>query len=95
MTLVHRDVLMKNLIFNFRYCSMTYIVDQLFPPIKLTDEDDCIEYTWFNYWRDPLLEVDLDVSTDSSSPTPDHSNNSMQASVQSKPLATIHEKFST
>lgn len=70
---------------------MTYIVDQLFPPIKLTDEDDCIEYTWFNYWRDPVDDIDLDDSTDSSSPTPDHSNNSMQAAVQSKPLATIHE----
>lgn len=73
---------------------MTYIVDQLFPPIKLTDDDDCIEYTSFNYWRDPVNDMEiLDVSTGSSSspsPTPDNPNASLQ-SIQSKPLATIPE----
>lgn len=70
---------------------MTYIVDQLFPPIKLTDDDDCIEYTSFNYWRDPVSDVDLDISSaSSSSPSPDNPNTSLQA-IQSKPLATIPE----
>lgn len=45
---------------------MAFIVDQLFPPIKNNDEED-IEYTSFNYWRDPVpdihLEVDLHVTT--------------------------------
>ncbi|CRK87769.1 CLUMA_CG001557, isoform A [Clunio marinus] len=73
--------------FQSTYCSMTYIVDQLFPPIKLTDDDDCIEYTSFNYWRDPVCDVDFDVSGSS---TPENSNASLQA-IQSKPLATIPE----
>lgn len=81
--------LINLLVFRFRYCSMTYIVDQLFPPIKLTDDDDCIEYTSFNYWRDPVFDVDLDISG-SSSPTSDNPNTSLQA-IQSKPLATIPE----
>lgn len=69
---------------------MTYIVDQLFPPIKLTDEDDCIEYTSFNYWRDPFFDVDVSDGSTGSSPTPDNPNASLQA-IQSKPLATIPE----
>jgi phosphatidate phosphatase LPIN len=70
---------------------MTYIVDQLFPPIKLTDDDDCIEYTSFNYWRDPVCDVELDVSRGSSaSPTSDSPNSSLN-NIQSKPLATIPE----
>lgn len=66
---------------------MTYIVDQLFPPIKLTDEDDCIEYTSFNYWRDPVCDVDVSDVSNGSTPPPD---TSLQA-IQSKPLATIPE----
>lgn len=72
---------------------MTYIVDQMFPPIKFTDEDDDIEYTNFNYWRDPVSDVELDISGDSS-PTPggEHpKGNSTLKDVQSKPLATIPE----
>ena len=68
---------------------MTHIVDQLFPPKKLTDEDDCIEYTSFNYWRDPVTDVDLDIS-DGASTSLDNSNTSLQA-IQSKPLPTIPE----
>lgn len=67
---------------------MTFIVDQLFPPKKLTDEDDCIEYTSFNYWRDPVTELDLEVSDGSTSH--DNSISSLQV-VQSKPLPTIPE----
>jgi phosphatidate phosphatase LPIN len=71
---------------------MTYIVDQLFPPIIKQDEEDYIEYTSFNYWRDPVNELDLDISAVSPSPTPEAGslNASLQA-VQSKPLPTIHE----
>mgnify|MGYP007092102375 CR=1 FL=1 len=71
---------------------MTYIVDQLFPPIIKQDEDDCIEYTSFNYWRDPVVDVDLDFSSSSSSPLPDNVNTSLQ-NIQSKPLATIPENW--
>ncbi|XP_070493867.1 phosphatidate phosphatase LPIN3 isoform X3 [Chironomus tepperi] len=72
--------------FQSSYCSMTYIVDQLFPPIKFTDDDDDIEYTAFNFWRDPVTDVDdFDVSGNST-PT-----NSSLKDVQSKPLATIPE----
>jgi hypothetical protein len=54
--------------------------------MKLTDEDDDIEYTSFNYWRDPVADVDdLNISGEST-PT----NVSLQA-IQSKPLATIPE----
>ncbi|KAG5671749.1 hypothetical protein PVAND_001929 [Polypedilum vanderplanki] len=72
--------------FQSTYCSMTYIVDQLFPPIKLTDEDDDIEYTSFNFWREPVADIE-EVSTSGES-TP--SNTSLQA-IQSRPLATILE----
>jgi hypothetical protein len=43
------------------------------------DEDDDIEYTAFNFWRDPFTDFD-----DSSSDV------SLQA-IQSKPLAPIPE----
>ena len=67
---------------------MTYIVDQLFPPIKFTDDDDDIEYTAFNFWREPVTDVDdLDISGNST-PT-----NTSLKEIQSKPLATIPENW--
>ena len=39
---------------------MTYIVDQLFPPIK-PDEVAAVEFSHFNYWRDPIPEIDLNL----------------------------------
>lgn len=70
---------------------MTYIVDQLFPPIIKQDEEDYIEYTSFNYWRDPVTEMDLEISAASSpSSSPENGNSSLQA-VQTKPLPTIPE----
>lgn len=43
---------------------MAYIVDQLFPPIQSDEED--IEYSSFNYWRDPVADIpdllDLNIS---------------------------------
>jgi hypothetical protein len=72
---------------------MTFIVDQLFPPIIKQDEDDYIEYTAFNYWRDPVGELDLDLSAFSApSPTPENGNPNTSQPIQlSKPLPTIPE----
>lgn len=67
---------------------MTYIVDQLFPPIKFTDEDDDIEYTAFNFWRDPVTDVDDIDMSGHSTPT-----NTSLKEIQSKPLATIPENW--
>ncbi|KRG04414.1 phosphatidate phosphatase LPIN3 isoform X2 [Drosophila mojavensis] len=41
--------------FQSSYCSMTYIVDQLFPPVKHDEVD--IEFSNFNYWRDPIPDL--------------------------------------
>lgn len=67
---------------------MTYIVDQLYPPINKEDEGE-IEYTSFNYWRDPVSDFELPVES-GSSPIPDAPNTVLQ-NVQSKPLPTIPE----
>lgn len=71
-------------VFNsFSYAKQLAIVDQLFPPVtkNVVDEDDDIEFTSFNYWRDPFTDVIEDSSSDVSS---------LQA-IQSKPLAPIPE----
>lgn len=48
--------------FQSSYCSMAYIVDQLFPPVNGTDATDGpIEFSNVNYWRDPLPEVGEDL----------------------------------
>jgi phosphatidate phosphatase LPIN len=57
---------------------MAFIVDQLFPPIQNNDEDN-IEYSSFNYWRDPVSDIDLDFEASAATALP------------SKPLATIPE----
>lgn len=36
---------------------MTNIVDQLFPPINTIEES--VEFSNFNYWREPVAEMDL------------------------------------
>ncbi|XP_026842791.1 phosphatidate phosphatase LPIN3 isoform X5 [Drosophila persimilis] len=41
--------------FQSSYCSMTYIVDQLFPPVKL--DEAATEFSNFNYWRDPIPDL--------------------------------------
>ncbi|XP_041447804.1 phosphatidate phosphatase LPIN2 isoform X3 [Drosophila obscura] len=41
--------------FQSSYCSMTYIVDQLFPPVKLDEANT--EFSNFNYWRDPIPDL--------------------------------------
>lgn len=68
---------------------MTYIVDQLFPPVMFEDLEENIEYTSFNYWREPVSDVDLDLTGSNGSPTPESSGQVTQ--VTSKPLATIPE----
>ena len=62
------------------------IVDQLFPPIPVklvNDEEDDIEYTSFNFWRETFNDVDY--LTDS------NVTNISLHTIQSKPLATIPE----
>lgn len=46
---------------------MTYIVDLLFPPIKVDEEEeDCFDsfnFNSFNYWRDPISNIiDMEIS---------------------------------
>lgn len=85
---------------------MTYIVDQLFPPIK-PDEAAAFEFSNFNYWRDPIPEIDLfledsanttagTATNSSSSSTLNNSavsdnNSTLNAASHSKTLTTIPE----
>uniref|UniRef100_A0A1A9WP08 phosphatidate phosphatase n=1 Tax=Glossina brevipalpis TaxID=37001 RepID=A0A1A9WP08_9MUSC len=85
-----------------RYCSMTFIVDQLFPPIK-PDEVAAIEFSHFNYWRDPIPELELDLcesvstvgggsSVNAINATPTTTNETtIVNATHSKTLATIPE----
>ncbi|XP_020806140.1 phosphatidate phosphatase LPIN2 isoform X4 [Drosophila serrata] len=43
--------------FQSSYCSMTNIVDQLFPPVK--HDEASAEFSNFNYWRDPIPDLDI------------------------------------
>ncbi|KFB36666.1 AGAP007636-PA-like protein [Anopheles sinensis] len=61
---------------------MAYIVDQLYPPIKHIEEEDN-EYTSFNYWREPVPEIDFDGCDISGS----SSNGSASGSVPSEKLS--------
>lgn len=45
-----------NKTFQSSYRSMAYIVDQLFPPVN--DREESVEFSNFNYWRDPIEELD-------------------------------------
>lgn len=38
---------------------MSYIVDQMFPP---PPEDTAEDFSNFNYWRDPIQDIELDPS---------------------------------
>lgn len=44
----------------FRYSSMTYIVDQLFPPNN-SQEETFNEFSNVNYWRDPISSISDDT----------------------------------
>lgn len=37
---------------------MAYIVDQLFPPVN--DREESVEFSSFNFWRDPVLNINCD-----------------------------------
>ncbi|KAJ6642275.1 Phosphatidate phosphatase LPIN2 [Pseudolycoriella hygida] len=52
-----------------QYCNMTYIVDQLFPPIN--DIEESVEFSNFNYWREPVQElgIEFDLLNSTSTPT--------------------------
>lgn len=69
---------------------MTYIVDQLFPPINTIEES--VEFSNFNYWREPVAEMDLidelDLSVLSNGGGGSHTNT---PTANSKQLPTIPE----
>lgn len=55
-----------NKTFQSTYHNMAYIVDQLFPPVN--DREESVEFSSFNYWREPVLDVgDCDQLLDASS----------------------------
>lgn len=43
---------------------MAYIVDQLFPPVN--DKEESVEFSNFNFWREPVLEIDFEHLLDKS-----------------------------
>lgn len=47
-----------NKTFQSSYRGMTYIVDQLFPPIN--DKEESVEFSNFNFWREPVLDIECD-----------------------------------
>lgn len=47
---------------------MTYIVDQLFPPINDTEES--VEFSNFNYWREPVQDLGIELELPNSAPLP-------------------------
>lgn len=57
---------------------MAYIVDQLFPPLQ--NDEEAIEFSTFNYWREPVLDVselDLNLSDSTSGRTTPTLNKSL------------------
>ncbi len=44
---------------------MTYIVDQLFPPIN--DIEESVEFSNFNYWREPVQDFAIELDLPSTS----------------------------
>lgn len=51
-----------NKTFQSSYRGMAYIVDQLFPPVN--DKEESVEFSNFNFWREPVLEFDCDYLLD-------------------------------
>ncbi|XP_053677115.1 phosphatidate phosphatase LPIN3 [Anopheles nili] len=83
--------------FQSTYANMAYIVDQLYPPIKHIEEEDN-EYTSFNYWREPVAEIDFaacDISGSSLSSSiaaTQPSTSGSQPSGKITPTATIMQQ---
>lgn len=59
--------------FQSTYCNMTYIVDQLFPPIN--DIEESVEFSNFNYWREPVPDLAIDLDLPNVSPLPTTTEN--------------------
>lgn len=71
---------------------MTYIVDQVFPPMN--DIEESIEYTNFNYWREPVIDIDcLDPLNTSDTPKPNQPSTITTSQLLSKQLPAIPEKY--
>ena len=76
---------------------MTYIVDQLFPPIK-PDEVAAVEFSHFNYWRDPIPEIDLNLFENCNNTTTNGSTsilNGIGNSINANSNASDHHNNST
>lgn len=76
-----REIITSN--FVFRYSNMSFIVDQLFPPLL----EDASEFSHFIYWRDPLPDVQPLPSTE----TKNESGSPKGSSRGQSPLPTIPE----
>ncbi|XP_049294946.1 phosphatidate phosphatase LPIN3 [Anopheles funestus] len=78
--------------FQSTYANMAYIVDQLYPPIKHIEEEDN-EYTSFNYWREPVAEIDFNACDISSPSLPSSGSVSYPSALASSgkitPTATL------
>lgn len=77
---------------------MAYIVDQLFPPLQSEESVEDIEYSSFNYWRDPVADlVDIDLSIANASPntsgTVTPTNFGASQMLSNKSLPTIPENI--
>lgn len=76
---------------------MAYIVDQLFPPLQSEESVEDIEYSSFNFWRDPVAELpDIDLNIGNSSPnTSGHvtPTNFAAQQILNKSLPTIPENI--
>uniref|UniRef100_A0A182JNY5 phosphatidate phosphatase n=1 Tax=Anopheles christyi TaxID=43041 RepID=A0A182JNY5_9DIPT len=77
--------------FQSTYANMAYIVDQLYPPIKHIEEEDN-EYTSFNYWREPVPDIDFNACDISGSSLPSSGAATYPATLTSgkiTPTATL------
>uniref|UniRef100_A0A336MZ72 phosphatidate phosphatase n=1 Tax=Culicoides sonorensis TaxID=179676 RepID=A0A336MZ72_CULSO len=85
--------------FQSTYFNMAYIVDQLFPPLQSDESIEDIEYSNFNFWRDPvpdLIDSDLNSSSNSSphnSGTVTPTNLGASQVLSNKSLPTIPENI--
>ncbi|XP_052861602.1 phosphatidate phosphatase LPIN2 [Anopheles cruzii] len=76
--------------FQSTYSNMAYIVDQLYPPIKHMEEEDN-EFTSFNYWREPVPDIDFTTAA-YDSPSGDASSSTAASGVPTgkiTPTATL------
>ncbi|XP_055614352.1 phosphatidate phosphatase LPIN3 [Uranotaenia lowii] len=74
--------------FQSTYANMAYIVDQLFPPIKHLEEED-IEFTSFNYWRDPVPDIDINLDSSNSSQPGSGSSTPVSGTIVVQPTGKV------